>query len=354
MHGHTRFGYIGYNHTRLPTEEEKEILTKFATEFERVYQRFLDIEKAEDQARQAQIEAALERVRTRTMAMHNTEDIAATVTTFFNEIMGLGLGDSTRSGIGILSQSEKMELWTASVKNNSDVVLHAGLLDMTIHPLLQGVKKAWQAGDPHFTYELKGEDKLVYFRAINKAPEYPIKIDMKKLSETVYHYSFPFRDGSLFVFADEHLQDDIQDIFKRFAAVFGQTYTRYLDLHKAEAQAREAKIEAALERIRARAMAMHSSEELNDVLSVLFDQFNILGINPVWAHLSLIDLENNTFTYRMTGRSGKRSLTKQIIDLNAREEWKESLENFKKAKPNSVTCVEYQTGGTTKDLGVIR
>ncbi len=342
MHGHTRFGYIGYNHTRLPTEEEKDILTKFATEFERVYQRFLDIEKAEAQARQAQIEAALERVRTRTMAMHNTEDIAATVTTFFNEIIGLGLGNTTRSGIGILSQSEKMKLWTASVKNTSEVVLHAGLLDMTIHPLLQGVKKAWQTGAPHFTYELSGEDRFVYFRAINKEPEYPIKIDLKKLPETVYHYSFPFKDGSLFVFSDEHLQDDIRDIFKRFAAVFGQTYTRYLDLHKAEAQAREAQIEAALERIRARAMAMHSSEELNDVLSVLFDQFDILGIKPVWAHLSLIDLKNNTFTYRMTGRSGKRSLTKQVIDLNAREEWKESLENFKKGKPNSVSCLEYR------------
>ncbi|MGB5378186.1 nuclear transport factor 2 family protein, partial [Muriicola sp.] len=342
MHGHTRFGYIGYNHTRLPTEEEKEILTKFATEFERVYQRFLDIEKAEAQARQAQIEAALERVRTRTMAMHNTEDIAATVTTFFIEIMGLGLGSTTRSGIGILSQSEKMKLWTASVKNTSEVVLHAGLLDMTVHPLLQGVKKAWQAGAPNFTYELRGEDKLTYFRAINKAPEYPIKIDLKKLPETVYHCSFPFKDGTLFVFSDELLKDDIQDIFKRFTAVFGQTYTRYLDLQKAEAQAREAQIEAALERIRARAMAMHSSEELNDVLGVLFDQFDILGINPVWAHLSLIDLKNNTFTYRMTGRSGKRSLTKQVIDLNAREEWKESLENFKKGKPNSVSCLEYR------------
>ena len=33
------------------------------------------------------------------------------------------------------------------------------------------------------------------------------------------------------------------DIFKRFAKVFEQTYTRFLDLQKAEAQAREAQIE---------------------------------------------------------------------------------------------------------------
>jgi hypothetical protein len=58
---------------------------------------------------------------------------------------------------------------------------------------------------------------------------------------------------------------------KRVGKVFEQAYIRFLDLQKAEAQAREAQIEAALERIRARAMAMHHSEELKDVLTVLFN-----------------------------------------------------------------------------------
>src|SRR6187551_2576567 len=49
------------------------------------------------------------------------------------------------------------------------------------------------------------------------------------------------------------------EIFKRFGKVFEQTYTRFLDLQKAQTQAREARIETALERIRARALAMHNS-----------------------------------------------------------------------------------------------
>ncbi len=36
----------------------------------------------------------------------------------------------------------------------------------------------------------------------------------------------------------------------RFGKVFQQTYTRFLDLQKAEAQARESQIELALERVR--------------------------------------------------------------------------------------------------------
>ncbi len=42
------------------------------------------------------------------------------------------------------------------------------------------------------------------------------------------------------------------DLFTRFAKVFEQTYTRFLDLKKAEAQAREAQIETALEKVRSR------------------------------------------------------------------------------------------------------
>ena len=72
------------------------------------------------------------------------------------------------------------------------------------------------------------------------------------------------------------------DILKRFAAVFDQTYTRFLDLKKAEAQAREAEIQLALERVRARTMAMQNSEELADAAFVLFEQLRGLGGN-LWG-----------------------------------------------------------------------
>ena len=60
---------------------------------------------------------------------------------------------------------------------------------------------------------------------------------------------------------------EVHDIFKRFAKVFEQTYTRFLDLKKAEAQAREAQIEASLERLRAKSMSMQKSDELHEVLA---------------------------------------------------------------------------------------
>ena len=38
------------------------------------------------------------------------------------------------------------------------------------------------------------------------------------------------------------MSPEMWDIFKRFGKVFEQTYTRFLDLQKAEAQAREARL----------------------------------------------------------------------------------------------------------------
>jgi hypothetical protein len=56
---------------------------------------------------------------------------------------------------------------------------------------------------------------------------------------------------------------------------------RFLDLQKAEAQAREAQIELALERVRARTMAMQKSDELAEAAQLLYHEFGTLGINTI-------------------------------------------------------------------------
>ena len=75
--------------------------------------------------------------------------------------------------------------------------------------------------------------------------------------------------------------DEENNTLMRFGKVFQQTYTRFLDLQKAEAQAREAQIEAALEKVRSRTMAMQRSDELAEVATVLFQQVKALGVPPM-------------------------------------------------------------------------
>src|SRR5206468_2984494 len=76
------------NFSGIPySDEENNTLMRFGKVFQQTYTRFLDLQKAEAQAREAKIETSLERVRSKTMAMHNSQDMADTVVTMFNELI---------------------------------------------------------------------------------------------------------------------------------------------------------------------------------------------------------------------------------------------------------------------------
>ena len=61
-----------------------------------------------------------------------------------------------------------------------------------------------------------------------------------------------FSKGMLSFSSDKEISKETFQLLERFANVFDGTYTRFLDLQKAEKQTREAEIELALERVRAR------------------------------------------------------------------------------------------------------
>ena len=269
--------------------EQKQLLHRFTKVFSLTYKRYLDLKNAEAQVREAQIETALERVRTKTMAMHNSQDVGDTVATLFNEVLKLGLDKSIRCGIGILEGNEGMETWSAASHPDGSVDLKMGMLDMTIHPMLIGLKKAWKRGNADYRYDYIGVDVVRYYKALNDEPEYPFQIDLNTLPENEYHRSFFFSEGILFAFAPNPISEEAARVLNRFAGVFGQTYRRYLDLKNAEAQAREALIEVSLERVRVRAMAMHESSELSEVISTVFSELTKLDIRLTRTMLWIFD-----------------------------------------------------------------
>ena len=270
-----KFGYVLFI-TYDPAPEAHDIFKRFAKVFEQSYTRFLDLQKAEAQAREAQIEAALEKVRAQAMAMHNSEDMGQCILKMFSELTALGVDKGTRFGIGILNdENENNQLWTA-IKEGEEINMHIGNLDMSWHPLLQSARKAWKSQVPLHKYVLEGEDLLNYYKMINEAPDYKLQVAIDKLPEREIHYGFIFKHGFFYAFCPNEFQPELIHITQRFSSLFSQTYTRFLDLKKAEAQAREAQIEASLERVRSRSLAMHKSEELEEVILVVSEQLQQL------------------------------------------------------------------------------
>jgi len=275
-------------------EAEREVMKRFTSVFSLTFRRYQDLKKAEAQAREAQIEAALERVRSKTMAMHNSNDVGETVAAMFAEFVHLGI-TTNRCGILIFSNNDEntAEVWTARSTPEGGAKLIVGRLDLDAHKLLRSVYNAWKAKETFYQYDLLGADIVHYYTAINNSKFYPTQFDLDALPPKEFHSDFIFSDGAVFSFTNEPVAEEHSKIMKRFAGVFGQTYRRYLDLQKAEAQAREAQIEASLERVRAKAMAMHTSQDLAETISVFYRQLDNLNLMPRRCGVGLIDKDTH-------------------------------------------------------------
>jgi signal transduction histidine kinase len=198
-----------------------------------------------------------------------------------------------------------------------------------MHPLLQGFHHAWENKESVFTYPMIGDDLISYYQAINNTKLYPTLFDLNALPSKEFHTDFYFTEGSIFSFTDEILTEEAIIIFKRFAGVFGQTYRRYLDLQKAEAQAREAQIETALERVRSRTLAMQKSEELAETAVVVFKQLMNLGIEPNRLYIGIIKEDNNLIEFWITDEDGSKVITQFTADASKNGSMKKMYEAWK-------------------------
>jgi hypothetical protein len=82
-------GMLGISTFNAITNDQLEILKRLRNVFELSYGRYIDIEKAEAQTREAQIELGLERVRARAMAMQKSDELSELVDTVFKELTKL-------------------------------------------------------------------------------------------------------------------------------------------------------------------------------------------------------------------------------------------------------------------------
>ncbi|MBD0328355.1 MAG: hypothetical protein ICV68_18205, partial [Pyrinomonadaceae bacterium] len=284
----TRLDY-GRMHIDLlvpPSAEVESILLKMGAAFDLTYKRFLDLQQAEAQAREAQIEAALERIRAAAMAMHKSDDLNNAVGVIFEELDKLNLG-MLRCGIAIVDKEKRSaDVFTTTKSEQGSIIQVSGDESMDIHPMLSGAFNAWANGKEAFSYDLYGDDLVQYYKSLGTTnfnlPEELHRISSNKAELQQYFFVATFSAGCLFAFRQTPFPDEAKKVMKRFANVFNLTYKRFLDIQQAEAQAREAQIEAALERVRARTMAMQRSDELPEAANLLFTQIQTLGI-PVFS-----------------------------------------------------------------------
>ncbi len=265
-----------HNGLSLP-EEHKAILIRFSNVFEQAYIRFLDLQKAEIQAREAQIERGLERVRSRTLAMQTSDELAETSVVVFKQLIELGI-EPNRLFIGIADEKTKnIDAWATN--EDGSKIASQFTLQSSRNKTIKKMYDGWKKGVKSMVIDLKGKELKEYFHYLNVDLGVPFTngLEQKRRVQTIACFS-----GGLIGMAspDDQPPGTIM-LLERFAAVFNLTYTRFSDLKIAEAQTREAKIETAMERVRARALAMQQPEELKEVAQVLRHEMGLLGVEEL-------------------------------------------------------------------------
>ncbi len=286
--------YFSYGYLVMITEvpcPEEAIFKRFAKVFDQTYTRFLDLQKSEKQAREAEIELALERVRARTMAMQQSEELAEVATVLFQQVGELGIPQWT-CGFNIWETGDTH--FTFYPGGPDGEILASCKVPLTEHPIFAQFDESRRRGDELLVYEKEGEIQADHYRYMHSLPgigdmlQGMLDSGLEFPTYQIDHVA-NFLYGNI-IFVTYEPFPEMHDVFKRFAKVFEQTYTRFLDLQKAEAQAREAQIEASLERVRSRSMAMHQSDELKDVIKEIFEQMAQLNINAEHAGI-VVDYE---------------------------------------------------------------
>ncbi|MFM7485504.1 MAG: hypothetical protein ACKO13_01155, partial [Cytophagales bacterium] len=232
------------------SKEDNALLLRFAVVFEQAYVRFLDLQKAEAQARESQIQLALERVRAKTMAMQKSEELSSLINEVFVRLTELDLKMDSATMLIVDKKTNVTDYWIAAEKFNYST-------RFSVPPLTDGImaknfQAAWQSKED-FIYVYNQKDKNEYLNFLFTHSDFRKLPDERKqflLNTKVYNLAYALmEEGALVMtrFTEQSFTPTEHQTLKRFAKIFEQCYTRFLDLQKAEAQAREAQIEAALE-----------------------------------------------------------------------------------------------------------
>jgi signal transduction histidine kinase len=318
------------------TDEENKTLMRFGKVFQQTYTRFLDLQKVEAQVMEAKIEAALERVRSRTMAMQNSNELAELVATVFTELNRLEF--ALTSCIIWINNPELLtaEMWVASTEMNKPPEPY--YIKPFQHPYFKSVINAFKEKNKNWVYEMKSKEKKVFQEAFfNEVGSFPtiIKHALEAPDSVIYSASF-FNFGAVEIIGTEKITDEKFEILHRLGKVFDMSYTRFKDLKQAEAQAREAKIEAALERIRSRTLAMQKSDELAETSAVVFRQLIDLGIEPNRLYMVIMKETTGIAEFWITDEDGSRISSGFTANLKDNRSFMKMFEGWKKQKKSII------------------
>ncbi len=222
-------------HEKFITEQDYQVLIRFANVFEQAYTRFLDLQKAEAQAREAQIEAALERIRSRTLAMQKSDELVETAAVLFKQLIHLGIEPNRLYICIIKDEKGEAEFWITD-EDGSKVSL-AYYAKLVESPSFKKMLNGWKEKKRSVIIDMQGKELESYFHHLTTL-NVPFKNGLAQKRRV--QYLAYFNKGFIGMASPDPQPAETLQLLERFAYVFNLTYTRFNDLQIAEAHALQA------------------------------------------------------------------------------------------------------------------
>ncbi|MBK7141960.1 MAG: hypothetical protein IPH75_07760 [bacterium] len=256
------------------------MLNRFKGIIELTFRRYLELQRAEEQAREAQIEASLERVRSRTLAMQRSDELAETAAVLFRQLIALGIAPNRLYITVIKDDSGNAEFW---ITDEDGSRVNSGFAtNLESNGTFRKMFAGWKEGRTSITIDMQGEELQEYFQQLAKL-NVPFKggLSQTRRVQTIAYFS----RGFLGIASPDEQPVETILLLERFAAVFNLTFTRFNDLKLAEAQAHQAHLDL-IQLQTEKKRAEDALSELRDTQVQLLQQEKLASLGQLTAGIA--------------------------------------------------------------------
>jgi signal transduction histidine kinase/HAMP domain-containing protein len=250
--------------------------------------------------RDLNIEASVEKIRNRTIAMQSTDEWEEVLKVFLDQIAHLGLHAPYLRLSVTDYDSGNVHSWLLNTEIDEISVFEESLSDASNrlnHIINQNTR------DSVFEIiEIDADPGNQYSEQLLSQ----IKSDHLILKPENLVISRAYSgSGTIEVIGTEAILKSERKLLQRLSTILDQSYTRYQDIYKSEIQSLEATKQASLDRIRGEISSMRSKDDLNRITPLVWRELTTLKVPFNRCGVFIIDQDNRSILCFLSTPDGK-------------------------------------------------
>ncbi|HLY69474.1 MAG TPA: ATP-binding protein, partial [Puia sp.] len=178
---------------------------------------------------------ALERVRSRTLAMQKSDELAETSAVLFKQLIGLGISPNRLYITIVKDENGDAEFWITDEDGSKVSMAYED--NMNNNPTFKKMLDGWKRQKKSLVIDMRDEELKQYFEYLSSI-HVPFKGGLAQ-KRRVQHIAY-FSKGFIGMASPDEQPAETLQLLERFAYVFNLTFTRFNDLKIAEAHALQA------------------------------------------------------------------------------------------------------------------